>query len=1162
MKRLGLILLLAALCASLCLGACAEGALPAVGEVIEGFEVKEISRLDLVGADVVLYEHQKTGAQVMYLANEDLNRAFSITFRTPVPNDRGVPHIFEHATLDGSAKYPSKALFFNLISQTYNTFMNAGTYDIMTSYPLASLSEAQLLKYVDYYVDSAFHPLLMTDESIFLEEAWRYAMTDADSPLTIAGTVYSEMQGAYTLTEAAGRNAYKTLFPGSTIGNSYGGNPVNIPEVTWDEIKAYHDSYYHPSNSLTCMYGKYEDVASFLKVLDSYFSAFEKKEFLLADEGYTPLTENVQKTFEYGVEAGSDTVNGTQIYYGFVCENAPTEDVDTLYMMMNIINNAASDMMQTAKELLPSASISGGVDFAGPEFCVLFTAAGVNAEDADTFKRIVDESLARSAKDGFDSDMVEAIAASLKLSTLLSTESSSVGVDLMPNIAYQWAAQDDVFAYARSIDMLGRLEALAQSGAYQKVIEKYLLNSSRSALVVTTPVAGLKDKEDQALADKLAAIKAEMTPEEIAAIVERTATFGATEENDSAEYIKQIQAVTVDSLPEECRIYDITDETGEDGVRRLTTLAEVSDFGQTVLLLNVDGIAQEDLHWLKLYTELLGDLDTSAHDNATLSSLITRYLYSGNIYLSSFTTPEGEYRPYLRCSWIATDEDMQAGYDLIYEMLYDTNLTDAKKILDQVTKTKTGVKQNITSNAYNILVYRAFATNDPSYAGYHYVNHLDYYAFLEETEKLLQSNPEAAIEKLQAIQRFCHNGAAAVSGFAGSAQSAANHRAIADAFLAKLDKEERVAVKYDFPAIESSEALIIDSAVQYNMIYAPLEDLGIEEYTASLDAITALVTDAFLYPQLRDQYGAYGVMHFVTEYGGYIVSYRDPNVAETFEVYGKLADMMRNYAIDQETLDGYILSAYNIYALSEGELTGATSAMLNLIDGNAQERVLKWMKELKAITADKVNAYADMYQKLYEKGMIATAGGAAAVNKNAALYKKINNPFGVADATQVTLTDVTEGEWYYDAVRFVFENSIMSAATDTTFGVADPTTIGEIAGAMYGMLGATDTPEACIAFFAGYGVLPAEAKAEDTCTREELATYLYSFCAAMGMDVEANLLPLPKLDDAADISSGFEPVMQFVLSNQLMTLATPTTLAPQAPAARADLAYALAALNQ
>ena len=227
-----------------------DAALPEVGDVVYGFEAKQIRPFPAIGAQMVLFEHQRTHALLMYIANDDTNRVFDLTFFTDAIDKTGLPHVFEHSVLDGSEKYPSRTLWFNVAYQTYNTYMNAFTQSRMTSYPVASLSEAQLLKYADYYTDACLHPNVVEDESIFREEAWRYRLEDKDGELTIEGTVYSEMQGANDLANAAYTNAMSTAFPGSTIGNEYGGEPEFIPDMTFEALQSYHSLYYHPSNSI------------------------------------------------------------------------------------------------------------------------------------------------------------------------------------------------------------------------------------------------------------------------------------------------------------------------------------------------------------------------------------------------------------------------------------------------------------------------------------------------------------------------------------------------------------------------------------------------------------------------------------------------------------------------------------------------------------------------------------------------------------------------------------------------------------------------------------------------------------------------------------------------------------------------------------------------
>ncbi|NLD33784.1 MAG: hypothetical protein GX653_02630 [Clostridiales bacterium] len=1154
------------LCAAVLLSVAGLSALAqegyAVGNEVAGFIVKERTRLELVNADVTVLEHGKTGATVMLMANEDNNRAFDISFRTPVVNDTGLPHVFEHATLGGSMKYPSQSLFFNLIHQTYNTFMNAMTTDIITTYPVSSLSEKQLLKYVDYYVDSAFNPLLMQEESIFREEAWRYAMADKDAPLTLVGTVYTEMQGAYSIETASMFNFKKTMFPGSETGNSYGGHPAHIPQMTWQDLKDYHDDYYHPSNSLTLLYGKIEDLPAFLTLLDGYFSAYDKKEFAFEDAGYQPLTAPVKQQFDFAVEAGSDTAKGAVVYYGFALTDATAEDEAALDLLTTLLNEASSPFQQAMKKQLPSANAGCYFDNATPEVSVVFRATGLSAEDAPLFQKIVDESLAGVQDNGFDLTAVEAVAAATRLALLLSTESASVGTDVAPSIAYLWAATGDTGAYSRYVDNTANYVPFAEQGVYQQVIAKHLTGNPRTALVVTAPVPGLKEQQAQQLAEELAAKKAQMTAEEIDAIVASTAASGAQKEDDSSQLVASLQAVTVDTLPEERRIYAIADEVGADQVRRMDAQADVGGVGQALLLLDAGAVAQEDLHWYKLYIDLLGKLDTAQHDNAELSALMTRYLYRSEVRPTVYGGPQGDQcNPYLRVSWIAMDEDMAPAYDLVYELLYETKLDDAGKVADVLSQAKAALKQTITNGIYQIQVYRAFASSSPSFAYFNYLNHLDYYAFLEQAEALLASDPQAALDKLAGIQQHMHVRNGAVSAFAGSEESALSHRQAADAFLARLEDQARDKAAYQLPEVAHREGFVVDSAVQYNLVYAPYQQLGLEGTSGALDALSGLVADAFLYPKLRDQYGAYSVQHVATEDGVFILSYRDPNVKETFDVYAALPEMLDSLALEQDGLNGYILSAYSNYALSQGELSGALSALVSTIDGKPQERYLTWMRELKGLTVEGVKAYADMYRALSEKGYRSTAGGAAAIEQNKDLFDKTYNPFSVKDTSGDVLSDVVEGSPYYEAVRFVYEGKAMAPIGEGVFGVDEPATLGDLVGAVMGLAGIPGTAEEGVPMLAQAGILAADDRADTPLTREKLADTMATFLAvAAGMDTKAALAPLDDIADQAEISPASVGNMQFMLTKGLL-LAEDGMLHPQAPATRAEVAYAIFVLN-
>ena len=1082
----------------------AEAALPAVGDVVHGFEVREVTTFPLINADVVYFVHQKTGAGLLYLANDDTNRVFELTFKTPAESDMGVPHVFEHATLGGSEKYPSKELFFNLSYQTYNTYMNAATYSHMTTYPVASLSEDQLYMYTDFYVDSCFHPMIHSDESIFREEAWRYSMDSAESDLTISGTVYSEMQGAYTLASAAYQNWAKTMFPGSNAANSSGGVPSVIPNMTWADVTGFHDAYYHPSNSLACLYGSFENYERFLELLDGYYAAYEKADIVIADANYAPISGDMAASFQYPVEASSNTDKGGRIYYGFRIDGADEATVNALDMLATLLGSSSFPVITALKEALPSATCGCGITLDTPVPTIVFYADGVNEADAETFRLTVDGALEDILADGLDKDAVDAVIAAFRMDIMLVSESASLGVDMIPNIAYYWASTGDWHDYMDYIASLDKFAALNEDGTFLALVDKYLVNNGNTALATTVPVAGLKEQNDAALAAALAEKKAAMTEEEIAAIVAETAALAQPAESDAAQYVSQLQVVTVDSLPEEMRIYDYTDVTAETGVRQIDVEANVDGVGQAMVLLNVSDLPQDYLHWFQLYCDLLCEVDTSAHNRQQLASLTTRYLYDGVIKVSM--PYDNQTDLFLRAAWTAADEDMQSAYDLVYEILFDSQFTDAQRVLEAVSARKTSLKSSLTSGIYASILYRAQSVSDPGTRVYTYMTDVDYYLFLEQVEALMASQPDAVLAMLQQVQAFVNNGSGAISAFAGNPESAANHRPIADAFIAGLNTRDVVKAEYNLPVPARAEAVIVDSSVQYNLVYATWEEMGLTDFSADFDAVAALVTDTFLLPLLRDQYGAYSVLHAATTDGVYLLTYRDPNVVETFAVYAQLPGLLAAYETDQATLDGYILSSYAAYAQSAGELAGASNAIFKVIAGEDQAEPLTWMQQLKSIKAEDLSKFVNAYANLVANGVIATAGGAGAIEANAALYENVINPFGAVDPTKVEFTDCTAEHPAYEHVRFAFENGLMLPAGETTFGADEPATLGDIAMACYILLGGGQNPDEAVAYLAQFGVVPpVEASTPISC--EDLLGCTLNVGAALGVPVTAELLP-------------------------------------------------------
>lgn len=1160
MKKLLSLLMAAVMLCSVCGFAFAEDtALPQAGDQVNGFTVTDVRRFELIGADMITYVHDQTGAIVVHLSNNDTNRVFDITFRTPTLDNKGIPHVFEHATLGGSAKYPSASLFFNMLYQTYNTYMNAATYNVMTTYPVASLSEEQLLKYADFYTDSCFNPMIYENEDLFREEAWRYVMATPEDDLTIAGTVYSEMQGSNTLSAIASLNFEGTLFPGAANGKSHGGLVSDIPTMTWEDLKNYHTAYYHPSNSLTILYGKLDHADEFLSLLNGYFSDYEKKDFdieAIRNAGYTPIAEPVTAVFDYPYAEGADVSKNTVIYYGLVCENVTAEEALALDYLTTLLNDTSSNFQQTCMEYLPGATVSCYVTDPTPELAVYFTVSGVDPEDAEIFKQLCDAGIADVIANGFDAEAVDAIDAATRMDILLATESSSIGVDIIPTIAYYWSTTGDLYYYMNYVEALDQFSAIAMDGSMQAVSEKYLLNNARTALCVTRPVAGLAEEQEAQLADELAQVKAAMTEEEINAIVEYTNREDAAD--DSSEYIRQLTAVTVENLPEEKRVFDIEDTTDETGLRHVYVNAAADGIGETTLLLDASGLDQDQLHYFKLFTDVLGVLNTASHNAQQIAALSNRYLYNGVIRVSVMEAPDGGVHPYLRSAFIALDDDIEEGYDLIRELIYTTDFSDVDTLKGFVSRLKTSLRSTISNDCYAVELYRVEGASDPVNAYFSYVTYVDYYNFLCATEALLESDPDAVVSSLNAIRDYFNNSTNAVTGYVGGASGRAENDRVAAAFLSTLDAKPIEKKEYTFDTVQSSEAMIVDSSVAFNMVFATWEQMGLEKLNGACDAITAYVSDRYLYPLLRDQYGVYSVFCAADDIGLYIITYRDPNVAESFNVLDMLGEMIAQDVPTQETLDGYILSSYSVYATSSGELTDGFTALLNHIGGQEQTETVQYMAELKALTPELFMEYAPMFAAAVKNGTRATSGSRGLISANADLYENILNPFSVTDPSEAGYTDIAEDDPYYEYVMYALENAFVSAKSETETGAKEQVTLGDMACAMSIVgLGEAMPADEAISTLAQFGILPMDAADAKLC-REELCYYMVNFCYACGIPVESG--DISAFADAADVTPGIEGEIGWAVEVGLF-LPEGDQLLPQEPALMQDLCYMMYALT-
>lgn len=963
------------------------------GNGIRGFTVTDTGTVNIIDAKTITYTHEKTGARVMHINNGDKERALRVTFETPALDNKGIPHVFEHICASGSQKYPSPNLFLSAMSQTYNTNMNATTYDAMTSYQYATMSEAQLLLITDYFMDSVFHPMLYTDKLTFRRESWRYELASADAQLNYNGTVYNEMKGAMTIERAAYHNMMVTLYPESTAANESGGIPADILTMTYEDCVNFHRAYYHPSNALIFLYGDL-DIEPFLELIGRHCDEFGRKEINIERNVIQPFSEPVTELFEYPVEVSSKVEDNSVIYYAFNLGRLQPADLASFDMLSTVLAEEASPIVRKLRKALPNARTSVIFSPTTAGCFLAVSATGANERDSSILKSAVDEAIAEILENGFDKEFLEAAIATEEFYVMSMPERSGIGLRITSSMAWHGSLGFGYNNWNEYLDAIEFAKANYTTGYLEAMVGKYISGNPNNVLVTTVPAPGLKEKLDEQLRTRLDAIKESMTDSEIAEVMETNRTLAAMSEAEAPpELLNRLSAVTVETLPVEVKSYDIR-EYSQDGVKTYVTKSSTGGLNLTGIDFNSSAVTLEELHYLNLYASLMGEVETKSNDLTTLKTKIARYLYRFTASAGARENYDYSFKPIFNVQWFAINEDYAEAAALVRQMFIDTDIADVDTISGVIGRLKSSTRKTINDSPQSTMFTRALAGRFDRFAYSAYINGIDYHRFLSEAQKLLESDPEAFTEKLRVVRDKLMSKYGVVVMFAGNDEGIEIFEKNEGDLLGYLkDGQPPSADLSSIPKPQDTEGMVIDASVQYNLAFAAYDDINLK-YSGKLLPIAEILSDTYLTPTVRYTIGAYSCWSLADRHGLAFISYRDPAVTETFAAYDGMANFAANHGLSQEDVNRYIINVFSRQTVPEGELNGAMNAMLNKYQNYPDDYKLNILSDIKSVTSNDLTAFSKYLTLAMEKGVRSTAGGQSVILENADLYKSVIYPFG------------------------------------------------------------------------------------------------------------------------------------------------------------------------
>lgn len=963
--------------------------LPGLGQTIAGFTVEDVQDFPEAKGTIITFRHEVSGAQLCYIKNDDTNRAFAIGYRTPMADESDINHVFEHSILASSEKYPSHTLIYDMMGKSYSTYVNAFTFSTFTMYPVASQSEEQLRNMADVVLSCMVSPGVLSDENFFKREALRYTLEDTDSPIAMSGTVFTEdLSYMTTIGDSAVNNMMDTLYPGQYASNMSGRAWANYRELTFDKVQQLYDRSYHFDNALLLLYGDL-DYNAFLTFLDSEYLSHSPNTHTDLSAYDQPSDQSGYKETQFYSPAfeGDSVQNASVIDYAFDLDGKSYETLHQYGVLCELLN-ANDSVFQTNLRAagLGNASASLVADVLKP--VLRFELSGANPEDAQTFRSVVEDTLAAIQTNGLDSALLERALKISRFSQYLSEESSDKAISVyFSSILVQWAATDDTEYYAQEQEALDALSGSAGQELYRQLAGG-LLNCTNTVLVTTTPQPGLAEQIQKEQDQYLAEMKASMTEEELNQLIQDTQDYNAWAEEtvSNSDFV-----IPVSDLPDPEPQAEFG-KVSEDGITFYTSDAGAEGIAYNKLLLDVSGISQEDLFYLDLYIQMVGNLGTAQHSETELEALKQEYLnglWLENYYL---TSQAGDYsRPYIRITWLNDPDDQQQSLELLLELLQDTRLGDRDSFLQwwDATQAQRNPGQTDSFTMADKISNSACGDHREYYG---YFMGTEMYGFLSQLRQKLESDPNAMEElqtKIKQISDTVCQRDHMVSMLVTEEEKLETAETATRKVLKQLPARSAEPPQYDLPTFPKKTGVILEDSLCTSMGKVYLNQM--DGISGQLFPFLVALQDKYLLPELRYTGQAYSTEFSFSDTleQVYVYSYADQKAAATVDVFLTMANALEKMELTQEELDGYIIYAYSIVTMPATETQNAINAMTDDLRGFDGKRMYQWIQQIKSTTVDDQQEAVNMLRALLDQMKMVTVGNSAILNADANYYDEV-----------------------------------------------------------------------------------------------------------------------------------------------------------------------------
>ncbi len=967
---------------------------------LKSYEIIEARPVPDLNSYGYLLRHNKTGARVTLLSNDDNNKVFYIGFRTPPEDSTGVAHIIEHTVLCGSKNFPVKDPFIELAKGSLNTFLNAMTYPDKTVYPVASCNDKDFQNLMHVYLDAVFYPNIYKERKIFMQEGWHYELEDAEDELTINGVVYNEMKGAFSSPDdVLDREVLNSLFPDTAYGTESGGDPEVIPSLTYEAFLDFHRKYYHPSNSYIYLYGDM-DMAEKLEFLDreylSGFDALEVDSRIRAQEGFN-RTKEIRR--EYSIMEGESEQGNTYLTYNAVVG----DNLDRkLYIAFQTLDYAlCSAPGAPVKEALTQKGIGKEIystydnGVMQPYFSIV--AKGADEAQKEEFVQVIESVLKEQAEKGIDRKALKAGLNYLEFKYRESDFGSypkglMVGLQALDSWLYD---ERKPLIHVEANETFAALKEELGNGYYEDLIRKYLLENGHKSVLVLAPVKGLTAKKDAKLAEKLQEYKAGLSREEIEEVIRQTKELEEyQEEPNRKEDLEKIPLLKREDIKKEAENY-VNEERYADETLILAHDIFTNGIGYLRFMFDIGQILAELFPYIGVLKSVLGMVDTENYTYGDLYHEIN--IKTGginlvvNTYIDSANMPD--YKVMLEIKAKALYENMAEAFRLVEEMALRSRFTDRKRLLDVIGEVQSRMQASMASAGHSLAALRALSYLSPTAAVAEQLSGIPQYRLLERLESRFEEEKDDLVQKLELLVRSIFRPENFMMDYVGEEKGYQGLEELVRSFRGKLFTEPVEKEKFRPLLEKKNEGFLTSAQVQYVCRAGNFIRKGLP-YTGALKVLKVMMGYDYLWNRVRVKGGAYGCMCSFGKSGdSYFVSYRDPNLEKTVDVYEKAAEYIEGFEADERMMTQFIIGA-----ISEMDvpMTPAAKGLYSLTGYMTKlpfASVQKERDELLSATAEIIRGLAGHIRAFMEDGCLCVVGGEEKLKESEGMFRKLEQLF-------------------------------------------------------------------------------------------------------------------------------------------------------------------------